>query len=263
MRLVPALSRPFDVRLASNRFVLLATPAIGALTGGVALIRSESPLESGWWGLSTAGAAFLAWAITRELHPDRAELAVAAALVAPAGLLWGRSDLLAAATVLIVARAVGGTTGRSMRGADVALVAAVGLPVVTRASGAGALGVGAAGLALSAVWHRRRRGHHLVGAAMYLAGATTSLLRADDFGLPTSSDWVLVWLGVAAGLLALLGPRTVVSQTDREGGGVISATRIRLARLVAAAAATAVALSFDPAAMAPVWAALLVVALRP
>ena len=260
MRLVPALTRPMDLRFPSNRFVLIATPVAGVVAGIVGLVRGESLATAAAWGVGAGGSAFLAWAIARELQPDRAWVATVATVLAPLGLVWHEPDLLASAVVLLVARAVAGTTGRWMRAADLALFAVVAAPVAFRPSGLGMLGVGAIGLALTAVWDRRWV-VPLVTAALYTAGAVTSALR-HDHSLLDGEPLLLLWIGGAAGVVSLLGPSRVEAGTDRRDG-TIRPHRVRIARLGALVAATAVSITYEPAAMAPVWAALIATALRP
>jgi hypothetical protein len=259
----PALSRPLDPAVTSNRFVVVATAVIGAVVGMATLIRGESLSEAASWGFVAAGSGFIGWAVARELQPDHVWVATVATFVAPLGLFWGRSDLLASATVLLVARTVAGTTGRSLRAADLILLAAVGGPLVVRDSGPGALAMGAVGLAVSVVWHEHRRSNHLAAAALYATGAIAALPLTDTLGLPAGDEWLVLWIGLGAGLVGLIGPVHPTSIEDRSGGEVLAGRRVWAARLVALGTAVAVSLSFDPSAVAPVWAALAAVALRP
>jgi hypothetical protein len=252
------ITRGFDLAYPSNRFVLAATPAIGALTGLATLVRGD-----GWGaafanGFSAGGAAFVAWALARELHPDRTWVAAVAALVAPWGLLRTGPDLLASAAVLLGARVVAGTTGRGLRWFDVGLFAAVSLPVALRDSGPGVLTPAALALGLVAIRQDRRRLETGVTAALLAGFAVVAWLRFDaqvDVDL-----WMLV--PAVLGLVALAGPGRVAVGTDR-AGGTIASTRVRLARLLALVAASGSAVALPAAALAPVWASLTAVALRP
>jgi hypothetical protein len=261
MRANPALGRPFDFSLPSNRFILIATPIIGAFAGLLALIRAETLADAFGWGFATGGAAFLAWAIGRELHPDRIWVATVAAFVAPWGVLLAEPDLLGSAVVLLVARAVVGTTGRSMRGADVVLFAAVGVPVAFRASGPGLLLLGALGLFASGMWTQRNRSLHLLTAAIYLAAGVAALFGAEMRSFETA-DSIVLGLGVFAGLISLLGPTQVAASCDRIGAQ-IAPSRVRMGRLIAVLAAAAASFSVAPASLGPVWAALMVTAIKP
>jgi hypothetical protein len=252
-----------DWAYPSNRFVLLATPFVGAIAGVVALIRGETLLDAVGWGFSAGGVSFLAWTIGRELHPDRAWIAALATLIAPVGLFWGRGDLLTTATILLVARAVAGTTGRALRPSDVLLMAAVGLPIIVRDAGPAALAVGAVGLAVAAIWHDRRRGVAIAAAGLYAAAAVAALYVADPPGLPGGDVWALFWVGVVAGVVTLVGPGSMTTVEDRRDGDVLRSTRVRAARFVALLTAACVSLTAGPALVGPVWAALVATALRP
>jgi hypothetical protein len=262
MSIRPALTRPMDLSYRSNVFIVIATPTIGAVVGVIALIRSEPLVESFWWGYFGAGAAFLAWAITREIHPDRAWLATVAALIAPLGLLWGRSDLLASAVVLLVARTVAGTTGRSLRLADLVLLGVVAAPVIVRDSGCAVLAVSATALAFTLGWHERRRIVHGAATALFAVAAVVSLVVRDGPLVVSTDASVLLWVGAVAGVISLVGPAAVSVGTDR-ADGTISRLRVRVARGVVLAAGIGVGITHDPAAMAPAWAALVATAVRP
>jgi hypothetical protein len=252
-----------DWSYPSNRFVVLATPVAGAIAGLVSLIRGDSLLDAVGWGFSSGGVAFLAWTIARELHPDRAWVAAVAFVIAPAGLAWGHPDLLASATVLLVARAVAGTTGLALRPADVVLLGAVGIPLVLRGSGPAALAIGAFGLALTRLWQDRRPGVLFGAVGLYAAGAVAALVLVDTPPGPDGTEWILVWVGLVAGLVGLLGPGPVTAHEDRRDGDGLRRIRVFAARVVALATAVAVAVTYEPAAMTPVWAALVATALRP
>ena len=258
MRIRLGLLRPFDFSTASNRFVLLATPAVGIAAGITSLVTGSDWGEAFRNGFGAGGCTFLAWAISRELHPDRPELATVAALLSPLSLLRGDPDLLASGVVLLVCRVVAGTTGRGLRWADLGLIAAVAIPLAWRAVGPGVLTVSA--VALAATLAARERGWRpLLATSIAVAGAA-----AFAWTRFKSAGSIDLWLAipVALGLVSLVGPRRVIVDTDR-AGGVISPVRVRAARAAALLAAAAAALTSGPEALSATWAALAVVALRP
>lgn len=258
MSLKSGITRGLDVSYPSNRFVLAATPGVGIVAGLATLIAGD-----GWGaavanGFSAGGITFLAWTVARELHPDRAWLATVAALVGPFVLLLGEPDLLAAAVVMLTARIVAATTGRPLYWVDVAVVAAVAVPVAVRATGPGVLSVSAVALfAIVPLQDRRRL--ELVAAAVLLAGLAAYSWTRVDFGFDPAP-----WAFVAAGLgaIGLLGPTRVEVGCDREGG-VIVPRRVRAARAVALASLVLTATMAPPEALAPAWAGVAVLALRP
>jgi hypothetical protein len=258
MALRSGITRGFDLSYPSNRFVLVATPALGMVAGLITLIAG-----GGWSagirnGFAAGGAAFLAWALARELHPDHPGVAALAALVAPLGVLRGGPDLLAAAVVLLGARVVAGTTGRVLRWVDVAVFVVVATPVAFRASGPAVLTTAALALAMVLTRQNRRRLETAVTVAVLAGLATLAWIRFDP------AFEVDPWLIAPAllGLAALVGPGRVKVGTDREGG-IISPNRVRAGRGVAWIAAAGAALALQPAAMAPVWAAVAATGVKP
>ncbi len=85
----------------------------------------------------------------------------------------------------------------------------------------------------------------------------------DTLPGPDGTEWILVSVGLAAGLVGLLGPGPVIAREDRRDGDGLRRIRVFAARVVALAMAVAVAVTYEPAAMTPVWAALVATALRP
>lgn len=254
------LTRGFDPRLPSNRFVLLMTPVAGIVAGVVTLAVGDGLGVAVQAGFGAGGAGFLAWATTRELHPDRPVLAAVALLLAPWGLLVTRPDLLAAGVGLVVARIVAGTTGRGIQWVDVAWVGTLALVATWRPAAAPVLAVGAVAVLAVAVVSARRRGETAALGMMIAAAAALGPVLADVTIDPVID--ALSITGVALGVVALLGPRSVRVGTDRVGG-TITPGRVRAARAVVLVSAALGALVVAPATLAPLWASLAGVALRP
>lgn len=259
MRLTPAMTRPFDLRYLSNRLVLLGTPASGVVAGAVTLLRTGSIAEAASVGFWVGGSFFVAWAVARELDPDRPVTAVIAACVAPWAIVVARPDLLASAVVLLVARAVAGTTGRWMRWADVVLFTAVGGSSLVDDAAVGPLGVGVLAMLLVAARFSESRTQPAVIAVLFAIGTGLAVAGAPGGVTMSTEGRVILVAGGVVGLLGSLRPSRVDAATDRRGGSV-SASRVRAARFVATASAGVAALVADPAAMAPVWAAVVTVA---
>jgi hypothetical protein len=254
MALRSGITRGFDLSYPSNRFILTVTPVVGIVAGVVTLLVGD-----GWGtavrnGFGAGGLAFIAWALTRELHPDRVALAAVAAIVAPFALLAGPPDLLAAATVMIVARVLAGTTGRWIHWFDVALIVVVAAPVAWRATGPGVLTVSAIALAAVIPMQDRRRSRLVVASGTLAVLAGFAWWRV---GFAVDGETWMVAVAVLA-VLAVVGPRRVAVGTDRPGG-TVSPRRVQAARGFALIAAAAAASTADPAAMAPVWVSLAVI----
>lgn len=258
MALRSGISRGFDLSYPSNRFVLVATPALGVVAGLITLIAGDGWSAAFRNGFSAGGATFLAWTLGRELHPDHPGVAALAALLAPLGVLRAGPDLLAAALVLLGARVMAGTTGRVLRWFDVAFFVAVATPVAFRASGPAVLTTTAVALGIVLARQERRRLETAVTTLVLLGLAALAWTRFEPaFDV---DPWFIA--PAVLGLAALIGPRRVAVGTDREGG-IISPSRVRAARAFAWLAAAGAALALPPAAMAPVWVALAAVGLKP
>ena len=236
-----ALVRPFDSGVASNRFILLVTPLVGVLAGVVSMAAGEGLGEAWRRGISGGGAAFLSWAIGRELDPDRPSTAGIAALLGPWLILIGSPDLLGSALILLTARMVAGTTGRWPTRADAAVMMIATAVVAARPTGTGFAAVAVLGVAVAAIYEPRARTRMLIGAAaMTSAGAGAAWWAGrSPTGPATPGDAALVLFiaGVAAAGLSVVLLRRVAAPTDRAHGGRVSTARVRLARVTAAAAA--------------------------
>lgn len=252
-------SRGFDPTLLSNRFVLGGSVVAG-VTGGVsALVAGERFVEAVGWGVASGGGFFIAWALARELHPDRPWVATVAALLAPAFLLLDRPSLLSSGGVLLVARIVAGTTGRRFQWVDaLVLTVLAGLSIGTPV---GAVVLAVSGTAMAATWFGPGRGGPVATTAVALVLLAAWSVVAVEGGLV----WGLGAIdgGVALfGLAALAGPNRVVTGTDREGG-TIHPARVRAARVFVVGTVTASAALGGVGVVGPVAASLVGTALRP
>lgn len=199
----------------------------------------------------------MAWAIARELDPDRPALAGLAAVATPFGLIWARPDLWSAAVVLLAVRAVAGTTGRALRWADLLLMGVVGGAALTADTAGPALAVAGLGLMLTVWWtDPGRRVPTLATAVVCAALTTVAWVRAD---LVSDPAWVQVGVAGGIALIGLASPRRIEVGADRVGG-VISAVRVRAGRLVALGAGGGAIVLGPMAILAPVWVALWVAA---
>ena len=165
MRIRSGLGRPLDPALPSNLFVLVAAPLAGIAAGAWRLLAGDPFGDAVWGGILGGGAAFLAWAITRELDPVRPATAALAALSAPWTLLAGDPALLGLAIVLLGSRVAAGTTGYRLYATDAAALVVFSL-------GAGSGGAGPVPGALAGVviiWFDRRTG--LVGGPLVAAAS--------------------------------------------------------------------------------------------
>lgn len=229
MRIRSGLGRPVDPSLPSNVFVVVVTPLAGIAAGSWRLLAGDSFGDAVWGGILGGGAAFLAWAVCRELDPDRPPTAALGALLAPWVLLAGDPSLLGLAVVLLGARITAGTTGYRLYEVDAAALALFAL-------GAGAGGAGpipGALMGIAVLWVDRRTGR--------IAGPLTAAAAFAGWALwGEGPEWVDLaggeWVVLMAALPALAGVVWVRAgvPTDR-GDAAVRPGRVRWARLLVAA----------------------------
>lgn len=235
------VGRTIDSRYPSNRFILVAAPLAG-FGWMVWKLVSEGDLGAAFIrALIAGGATFLAWAIARELDPDRPWTAGAAAALAAVVIGAGVPSLLVAGGTLLGARITARTTGIAPRTPDLVFVALFAVLVASSDHGL------AAGFAIAAVliidgWlpDGARALSRPVGIGAAVAVVTAAALWGvidPSPALPQGPEWFVVAVAVA-GTLSLFRPRLVVATGDITGKP-LSVTRVKFGRAVALAAALA------------------------
>ena len=237
MRVVrSALGRPIDAHISSNRFVVVATFAAGAVGSVTELVRDGFDIVSILGaGFTAGGAVFLSWAIARELDPDHN---LTAYLSSPIGLaIWffDPAGLLISGAVLLAARIVANTTGGRLIPADLAAV--VVFASITGLRPGGVIAASALGVAVIADCLLSRHGsprQYGAGLAAVVGGAVTAVMWADglEFTSFTTGSVILLAASIAAGTLA---PNGVVTSTGDITGLPLVPARIRWGRLLTVA----------------------------
>jgi hypothetical protein len=226
------MGRPLDPSHPSNRYVVVATVLAGL---GTLSWRWSTDAGDIWlWSLRVAAAVFLAWAVGREIDPDDTLSAgVATAVVVPFMAL-GAPSLLSTAAILMAARVAVRTTGISPHLIDGAAltIGAVYLgarPETWPALGTLILAVGTDRLARPAGPERTL----WFGAAMTLAAMTTAVAFADPPGWdqPTIPEWAVLGFTAAAGFLAAINTRPLVTRADYHDH-TLSESRLRFGRVL-------------------------------
>ncbi|MCB2223939.1 MAG: hypothetical protein KQH83_07160 [Actinobacteria bacterium] len=232
------IGRDLSFRVPSNRFVLIAAPVAG-VAWGIWKLATGHPFDHAVVRVFVAGgAAFLAWALGRELDPDRPWTAGLAAVLAAAILGAGIPSLWVAFAVLMAARVASRSTGVAPGPVDLAVLVGV-------SAGAGATDTGlGAGIVLGVVLLTDRwlpGGSHrlapLAGVAAIAAAIAASAVWGSltpAAGLPQGPEWVVVPVAVL-GLGVVLRRATVRSAGDLTGEP-LSAVRVRAGRVAAVAA---------------------------
>lgn len=112
MRNFSAIARPVDPRFPTNLAIGAVTLALVAVEFLRGLLTGSDWLSSGFTAAGLSLAVFLAWALCREIDPDRDLSAFVAAGVAFVGvLLWGLPELAVLFWLLLAVRVVNRSTG--------------------------------------------------------------------------------------------------------------------------------------------------------
>ena len=259
---ITGLGRELDPRLASNRIAIAGGAVAFLVLATVGLVRGGFDVfEVGFGAVSV----FLAWAVSRELDPDRPDAATWAMALALGGTFLGSPSALAAGVALIAIRLVAGTVGTSLKRLDLIVLAGVtalaGASPVLWVFGA-ALGIWAWTAPEAEENRTPVRVAFVLGAAAGLAFAAWTTWFGDGYDVEiTMAAYALAAVAGAAMLLSVRH-MPIESMCD-SGDQPISAERVRLARIVSGAGVMWAAVFGGVAgfwALGPVVAALVVAA---
>lgn len=236
-----ALGRPLDPRYLSN---IVAVAGAGlAFIFFLAYDRlAGDQLPSS--AFSAGIAVFLAWAIGREIDPDRNATGYVAMVIAFISILVFTPSPMLGFGVLIATRLISGTVGLRLGRLDLVVIVVFG---ALMGSGSNSVAAVAALAIATLVIDRFSRRSMVTAAAATAAGAAVFLLTSPVFIriAPGDVDLALLVLLMAALAVAVPAPQpsTRTDLRDRE----ISAGRVTVARIVAAGS---VVLSFTVAGSA-------------
>ena len=263
LRRLSGIARLLDFGYPSNLWIA----AVSGVTLVVAVIWRG--VASGDWiaaadiGIRSALAVFLAWALCRELDPDRAAAALVAALLALGGLpLFGLPGIGACVVLLLSVRVLNRSSGLPATWPDAAVL--LGLAIWVGLDGSwvypAAAAVALLGDSLLPDGGPRRLVLALAGAAIVL-----TILYATGSAGPTpgsAPSLAAAIVSVLAGLLLLptvLAASHVGALGDESGEPLLS-LRVRAGQLLALAVGWAAAFEHGFAgleALMPLWAAVL------
>lgn len=207
---ITRLGRPFDLSETSNRIAAFGPVAValGSLGWDIATGDTLELIEALWNSIT----AFLAWAIARELDPDRPNSATLALALAGLAVIVGpwQAPILISAAALLGLRVLAGTVGGELKPLDLVVVVGLAVFAGTRIDGWIIVLLLVLGLLDS-----RPEGYLLALPAM-LVGATVAGYIADP-GLPSRAlpDEVWLWslITVVAVVLAVRQDR-IRTRTD-------------------------------------------------
>jgi hypothetical protein len=262
IRNLTALGRLIDIRYSSNLFVVVASVLGGAVALGYLLLTDgDDPLL---WAFRMGAGVFLSWAIARELDPDHPIAAGIAAVAGGAAVALAAPEIGAMAGFLIASRVVVRTTGLSPHPWE--LAALIGFAGYLAASQAGWPA------AIALVWAMWIDGGHthaphppaklaaIVAAAVAIIVAVFTF--PTDFALDRGWGATIVYLiGIVAAWISVHRLRVPTSRGDHDNAP-LSPHRLAQGRTLAGAGLglAAVVTTLEPAAYAPLWAALVATA---
>lgn len=223
---ITGIGRGLDLDLRSNRFVLVGAAVATAAYAGYALATGGEIAGA----LIVGIVVFLAWAIGRELDPDRPQVAAWAMPIAFAAAIYDLPSGVVAAVALIALRLVAGTTGATVTWVDVGVLALLGFA----AGSTQVLWIAALTLAIWLV--TSPEGGSLRGFALgsLIVGSVAGFRAAEAPVVVIGQEaYILAAVGGVVMMLAMR-PSAVVSRTDA-GTALIQPGRVGLARRTAGA----------------------------
>lgn len=214
---ISGISRLIDVRHPSNLFVVVAAVAAGAAAVAWRYFGPGDDILR--WGILSGGAVFLAWAIAREIDPDRPIGASVGALLALPLLAYGAPSLAAAAGVLLATRIAARTTGRSPTGVDAVVLIGLGAYLGRSPETWPAALIVVAALVVDRHLHDGPRSSSWMAGGVLLASIGAALVAAPDvvWERLSRSGGMLLALSLIAGAWLLGRTRTPVSVCDVYG----------------------------------------------
>ena len=227
------LGRPLDFAYRSNRLVMAVSVVVAAGFFLVDLV-SEANLPTSWWAAGVA--VFLAWAIGRELDPDRTGVAAMAMAISVVFVLIASPSLLTATAILLAVRLASGTVGLPLGRVEVIVLVAMSVAIGLDGGALAALPAMLIAILISDGTMKRAT----AAAVLVVALGTFALVRPGLESSPFRLGAAVVLVFTAATLwLALRVPEP--SSVCDVGGMPLQARRIAVSRILAAAT---VALAF-------------------
>lgn len=227
------LLRPMEAANPWNRAIFILTLVAAAAGAYLGFNSDRSPLLA----LQAGGTTFLAWALCRELDPDRQTTAIALAVLGGAwSLLGGETAIIPFVALLIVARILVETTGRRPLPTDLVVVAIVAsLVSYTRLGWVMGFGIAVALYVDDRLAEQPSRGGLLAAmAAAVGSSVVASLIGTFPRALPDVRPMLAIILGLLALFAVLREPVDPVSFVDSRNKRFLRRDRLHAGRAVSA-----------------------------
>jgi len=224
--------RPIDPESRWNRAVLALSVVAGVIGAYLTLADDAKTLLA----IEAGGTAFLSWALTRELDPDRQVPALVLSVIGGAWALLGSATAILPFTALLMAaRLVVETTGRRPLGSDLASLALVATVVSFTPLG----WVMGFGLAVAIYVDDRmadepNRAALLAAPAAAVGSSVVASLSGAFRTMPTVDPLATAALGLLALIAVLREPLEPVSFVDSRTKKFIRRDRLQAGRVLSA-----------------------------
>ncbi len=224
------LGRPLDLSLTSNRLIIGVT-AIAAVVGGALWLAGDAP--DAW--LAPAHT-FIAWALVRELDPDRHMTALVAGIAAGIWVLLGfeSMNVLALGGLLLAGRIVLNPVGLDLLNTDLAVMALAATIVSFTAAG----WVAGAGIAVAiyvdARMSEKPRLAPVLASAGAAVGATAvaTITNALPDNLAGVEPLIVLFIGLLVLVIVVRDPLPVLSTVDHTDRKRMSTERLHATRVL-------------------------------
>jgi hypothetical protein len=221
---ITGLGRTLSPSLRSHRFVLGSALAAGVFYAMSSVVTYRSLSDS----VVAAVAVFLAWAVGRELDPDRPQVGVWAMPVAFAALIYDLPSALSSAVALIAIRVVAGTTGGAVTWVDVVVLAFVGF----LAASDPVLWIVGLTLAIWLFTAPEVGVLRIVGLSVLGIGVGIGVWFTEPAVVEITQDAYLLAAFAGGAMMLAMTPKSMTSVTDTHSGP-LSVHRVGLARKTA------------------------------
>tara|TARA_R110002072_G_scaffold86455_4_gene195057 strand:+ start:286 stop:1128 length:843 start_codon:yes stop_codon:yes gene_type:complete len=257
-----SIARPLEPQYPTNLAVLILLPLIAIGLAVFSVVYYSAPtMEAVVTGLSGAMAAFLAWALARELDPDRNQAAFVAMGLAVLAIGFGFApDLWVTASILMSIRVVVRTVGPPARLTDLALVIALAAAAAFLSGAWWVALVAAAAIAIDGWLDRCRPVVFLSsGLALTIALAAIAVTGWDMSAMESLlRGWIVAALVVGGVAIAMMLTCPPVKSVCDATGDPLNRRRIQIGASLALAAGFLAMLGGQEALLGslPIWAAL-------
>ncbi len=260
MNQLSSIGRPIDPNYPTNRAIALLTIAAMVVGAHVRLLSGNAWGDSALWGAQAGLVIFLAWALCRELDPDRAMAAFVAAGLAMVGLfLWELPRLGVIFWLLLTMRVVNRTTGLPATVLDALIVLGVGSWLSTPGN-LGYVAITALVFLLDgALAPRSRRSFVFAGLGLVITGLIV-VLGNPAWGGGPSLTGALIGVGLSALFAPVMYATRHVESVGDNTGERLNSTRVQVAQGLALLVGVETGFWGGTAglvALAPLWAAVL------